>query len=403
MRSDFTTGVLNTFFIMASLLLTLLGANLVFAATGAGRSSSAWKEVKFETLVTFGDSYTDENRLGYFIEHNGSAPPVAWDQPIVRTKLISVLCLAPALFRYLWNIPGSLVDHKQGLVTASGGRSWARYASIYSNATLYNYAVAGAVCSNEVTPHNLAAINAPFPDIAGYEVPAFIADSKALTSSGAKFFTGQASSTVYAIWIGTNDLGNGAFLTDSQLPGKTVADYMDCVYSQIARLYANGGRNFILLNLAPLDLLPQYASPETGGLLTTLLFPDKASLNASEIHGRMQQTVSALNQAYAYRTPFESQIAKSYPDAKIANFDVNRLMTNIYNHPAQYLNGTAPLNVQGADHLCYPRGANCTLSTNPDSYMWFDPIHPSEQTSRVVAREFVKVMTGNSEYAQYWG
>jgi len=259
------------------------------------------------------------------------------------------------------------------------------------------------VCSNRVTPRYLAAIKAPFPDIAGYEVPAFIADSKALTSNGTKFFTGEASSTVYAIWIGTNDLGNGAFLTDSQVPGKTVADYMDCVYSQMAQLYSNGGRNFILMNLAPLHLLPQYVSPAAGGLLATQFFPEKASLNASEIHGRMQQTVSALNQIYAYRTPFESQIANLYPYAKIASFDVNSLMTNIYYHPAQYLNGTAPLNVQGVTHLCDTQGTNCTLSDSPDSYAWYDPIHPSEQTSRIVAREFVSVMSGESKYARYWG
>lgn len=354
---------------MTPWVLGILAAKSVFAAAD---SSLAWGEGKFKTLVAFGDSYTDETRLGYFIDHNGSAPPVAWDQPI-------------------------------GLATASGGRSWARYASIYSNTTLYNYAVSGAICSNKVTPRFFAAINADFPDVTGYEVPAFVADSKALSSNGTKFFTGEASSTVYAIWIGTNDVGNGAFLTDSQAPGKSVADYMDCVYSQVATLYANGGRNFILMNLAPLHLLPQYAAPETGGLSATQFFPDKLRFNASEIHGRMQETVSALNQVYAYRTPFELQIANLYPQAHIASFDMNSLMTEIYHHPERYLNGTAPLNVHGVNHLCDVQGNNCTLHESPDSYAWYDPLHPSEQTSRIIAREFVSVMSGQSKYVRYWG
>ncbi|KAH9868877.1 hypothetical protein J1614_007952 [Plenodomus biglobosus] len=352
--------------------LNLLVANLAFAVGVAGRPSHRWKEGKFKTLVTFGDSFTDENRLGYFINNNGSAPPVAWEQPV-------------------------------GLTTASGGRNWARYASIYSNATLYNYAVSGAVCSNEVTPRNFAAINAPFPDIAGYEVPAFISDSKALTSNGTKFFTGKASSTVYAIWIGTNDLGNDAFLTDSQVPGKTVSDYIDCVYDQVTRLYDNGARNFILMNLTPLDLIPQYASPEMNGLPATQFFANKPLFNASAIHGRMQQTVSALNQIYAYRTPFAALMSGDYHGAQFANFNVNKLMTDIYYNPAQYLNGTAPLVVQGVNRLCSPQGGNCTRSPSPDSFMWYDALHPSEQTGRVVAREFVKVMGGVSEYAEYWG
>jgi phospholipase/lecithinase/hemolysin len=254
-----------------------------------------------------------------------------------------------------------------------------------------------------LTPRFFSAINAPFPDVAGQEVPAFITDSKYRTPNGTKFFTGKPDSTVYAIWIGTNDLGNDAFLTDSEIPGKTVKDYMDCVYDQVARLYANGGRYFILLNLAPLDLLPQYQLPENGGLNATQFFPRKAGKNGTEIHGRMQQTVAALNEVYKYRTPYEVDVAETWDDIKIAQFDVNALMTDIYYNPARYLNGTAPLNVQGVVNACDVQGANCTKSSSPDSFVWFDPLHPSEQTSRVIAREFVSVMGGKSKYARYWG
>jgi hypothetical protein len=52
----------------------------------AGRSSG-FRDGKFKTLVTFGDSYTDENRLGYFGSHNGSAPPVAWDEGVVCQEI----------------------------------------------------------------------------------------------------------------------------------------------------------------------------------------------------------------------------------------------------------------------------------------------------------------------------
>jgi phospholipase/lecithinase/hemolysin len=259
------------------------------------------------------------------------------------------------------------------------------------------------VCSNKVSPRTLAAINAPFPDIAGYEVPAFVADSKYRRPNGTLFFSGKPKSTVYAIWIGTNDLGNDAFLTDSQIKGKTVKDYMDCVYDQVSRLYENGGRYFVLLNLAPLNLLPQYALPEDGGLAATQYFPDKLGKNATEINGRMHETVAALNEVYKYRTPYEVDVEKTYDDIKIANFDVNSLMTDIYYNPTKYLNGTAPANVQGVAHLCNLQGQNCTVPTSPDSYEWYDPLHPSEQTSRIVAREFSSVIGGKSKYATYWG
>jgi hypothetical protein len=34
--------------------------------------------------------------------------------------------------------------------------------------------------------------------------------------------------------------------------------------------------------------------------------------------------------------------------------------------------------------------------------MWYDELHPSEQTDRVIAREFVDVVKGKSKWATYW-
>ncbi|KAJ4400277.1 hypothetical protein N0V91_008842 [Didymella pomorum] len=356
---------------ISSTLVQLLAVAAAFAPVQAEHPDQAWEQCKIKTLVTFGDSYTDENRLGYIIQNNGSLPPVGWDQPV-------------------------------GLATASGGRSWARYASVYSSAKLYNYAVSGAVCSNNITPRQLSP-TITFPDIEGYELPAFIADSKYIVpSTGQPFFTGKQDSTAYAIWIGTNDLGNNAFITDSQRPNKTVADYMDCVYNTVDGLYKNGGRYFVLLNLAPLDLLPQYQLPSQGGLNATQFWPADGR-NMTDVHYRMQNTVAALNEVYEYRTPFAAIISKKYPGAHFANYNVNGLMTDIHSNPSRYLNGTAPLNVTGTAKQCPDTtGTNCTINASPDSFEWFDPLHPSEQTSRIVAREFVNVISGKGKWGTYW-
>ena len=77
-------------------------------------------------------------------------------------------------------------------------------------------------------------------------------------------------------------------------------------------------------------------------------------------------------------------------------------MTDIINHPAQYLNGTAPANVTGYSHQCSVAGTNCTASASPDSFVWYDPLHPSEQTDRIIARNFVDVVKGASKWATYW-
>ena len=47
-------------------------------------ASDAWFLERFSSLVTFGDSYTDENRLNYFFANKGAAPPPGTLLPEVR-------------------------------------------------------------------------------------------------------------------------------------------------------------------------------------------------------------------------------------------------------------------------------------------------------------------------------
>lgn len=74
----------------------------------------------------------------------------------------------------------------------------------------------------------------------------------------------------------------------------------------------------------------------------------------------------------------------------------------MYNNPSQYLNGTAPLSVTDTVNHCTVNGTNCVASSSPDSFLWYDPLHPSEQAERVFARTFIDVVKGNSKWATYW-
>lgn len=58
---------------------------------GAGCNAGAhstWELKSFKSLVVFGDSYSDDSRLGYFIENDGEAPPVGWVNPVVCLPLL---------------------------------------------------------------------------------------------------------------------------------------------------------------------------------------------------------------------------------------------------------------------------------------------------------------------------
>lgn len=130
---------------------------------------------------------------------------------------------------------------------------------------------------------------------------------------------------MYAIWIGTNDLGNNAFLTDSQVAGKTLTDYTNCVFEAFDKLYAFGGRYFVLINVAPLDLLPQYANSSESGVAVSRFWQDKPD-NLTEINLKVQEEVVTTNAIFRYQLPYESRVANRYPDANFALFDVNSLV-----------------------------------------------------------------------------
>lgn len=157
----------------------------LYAASAISATATAFHGgFSFDNLVTFGDSYTDDGRLVYYATHNGSGPPAGVLPP-------------------------------QSSVSASGGLAWGQYVQQDTGVAYFDYAVSGATCSNEIVSRYFSYINAPFPSVVDDELPSFVADVEVK----ALYENRTAENTVYALWIGTNDLGYGAFLTDSQAPG----------------------------------------------------------------------------------------------------------------------------------------------------------------------------------------
>jgi len=145
-----------------------------------------------------------------------------------------------------------------------------------------------------------------------------------------------------------------------------------------------------------------YGLPGKGGVGPNQYWPDKPTSNLTAIHTRMLEQVVTVNAIFQYRTPFAVEINRRYPGAHFALMDMYGLFYDIHDHPARYLNGTPPYNVTGFIHHCNTTGGDCTTLPNEDSFLWYDELHPSQQTERVVAKNFVDVVKGNSKWATYW-
>ena len=113
-------------------------------------------------------------------------------------------------------------------------------------------------------------------------------------------------------------------LADS-VSGTNLTTYVDCIYEQLHRVYDNGGRYFVLFNIAPLELAPEYAAPpnDVGNNQYWLGKPKNHTL----ISYRMMEQVVTINSIFNYRTPFEVVIERNWPGASFAVFDVNGLVS----------------------------------------------------------------------------
>lgn len=305
------------------------------AAKGCGLRS-------FDNLVTFGDSYTDEGRLGYFFGGNG-APPA-----------------------------GELLPPSNA--TASGGYVWPRIIAQNTGATSFNYAVSGATCSDDIVERYLEGIGRNFPSVKEYQVPAFEADTETELYGEV-----EADNTVYALWIGTNDLGgDGAMLTNRQVEGATLGDFIDCSFGVFDSVYAAGGRHFVLMNTAPLERSPLYQTPEEGGLVDSQFWGDKSEYDAELMKDKMRQYTTAVNGMWEYGVPFHLQLKARWPGASFTIFDIHSLFSDVLDNPTEYLD--EPADAEGYYRHCNVDGGDCVDSEEVmSSFFWFDELHPSER------------------------
>ncbi|KAJ7143673.1 carbohydrate esterase family 16 protein [Mycena epipterygia] len=270
------------------------------------------------------------------------------------------------------------------VATGDQGTAWPVYAAGYSKTALHPFARSGATCSNNITFR-------PFPPVFEDQLPLYFME----TGNGSLHL--PADETIYTLWIGTNDLGVDSLITGSN--NASVVDVSGCMVDWVRTLYASGARNFIMQNMIPLELTILYSANS---------YPNRfwaVERNASDWSVLMREMVLSGNKLTELML---QALAPSLPGSHIAIFDSHSLIQDMFNHPALYLNGTAPLNVTGCWNSCVaPFGGGdlvCTVQngTARDSYLWADELHPSEQADRIIAREIALTLEGKTSKWSTW-
>lgn len=320
-------------------LIVINRSSIILSAIAAAAISPC---LQFQNLVSFGDSLTDKGRLNH-IFLSRAPPPV-----------------------------GELLPPSNN--TASGGQSWPRFVVQKAGVKSLNYAIGGAVCSNAITPRFIEFFgDGPMPAVLENEIPTYLADLDYELYDGGR----TADNTVYSLWIGSNDLGVLGFLTDEQVPGKTLSDFVDCSWQVFDEVYKTGGRHFVLFTIFPYDQSPLYNLPSRGGLESPPSNPTKTETNTTLYYSKAQQYSTSVNTMLKYGAGFEAIIQSRWPGATLSVLDAHALMIDIIDSPNEYLE--APANTTGVYARCADQtGIDCELDNNsPESFVFYDDLHPS--------------------------
>jgi phospholipase/lecithinase/hemolysin len=280
----------------------------------------------------------------------------------------------------------------------TGARQWPRWVEEYANGTLYPFASAGAVCSNNYTDRG-----SMFQPLMDYQVPMMAAAaSRSGVSRGLP--SSLSADTIVTVWIGANDLGVLLTSPNFTVNGTyTVANTAQCAVESVKALYDIGARNFLFMNVATLERTILYGPNGT-------FYPN---FYLTHEHDGMQANLGIqllIAQHNMLTLQGLGQLSAMLDRAHIAYFDSYRLFFDIFRNPTGYLSGTPEL-VKPAASCVYPPNVdpmsmkpNCTLVPEEqlDSHFWYDELHFSEAVAKVIAKNVASVMAGKENPYTLW-
>jgi phospholipase/lecithinase/hemolysin len=130
----------------------------------------------------------------------------------------------------------------------------------------YNMAIAGSVVD-----HALVVTTCGCPGLTYQVGTSFLPHYSKVTNPNSPW---DSSTTLFAFWFGINDVNNSYLNNDTSVNDKIFAEYLTLV----EQVYAAGARNFLFLNVPPINLSP---SGQANNLsIQTLEADDIADFNA---------------------------------------------------------------------------------------------------------------------------
>jgi len=223
--------------------------------------------------------------------------------------------------------------------TAVGGVNWIDQATTVANHSLiltYNYAYGGAtINASLVTPYEPTVLSL------GDQVNQFLAQRN--VGSGSKIWT--SANSLFSFWIGINDIGNSYYESGNRSAFDDTL--LNNYFSLVEILYGEGARNFLFINVPPVDRSP-------------LMLAQSTSAQALE-----KSVIADFNTKLAQRA---ANLTATHANTATWVFDANAAFTKILNNPTAY------------------GFADATSYGNANSF-WGNNLHPASPAQVIIGNE----------------
>lgn len=252
--------------------------------------------------------------------------------------------------------------------TSSNGPNWVDYITTTYNKSFIetiNLAYGGATVDAALVEAYLPTVLSVKQQVQDEYLPTY--------ASSPSFFPWKTDDTLFAVFIGINDVGNSYAAKNASLQPIIFEEYAGLV----DQLYTSGARNFLFLNVPPVNRSP----------LTVAAGASSQALEAEAIaEWNARVYLLSKNLTHAHR------------DVTSFVFDTNSLFNRVLDYPCvspitcPYQN-TTDYCVAYENGTPTPTSFNATCGISVDKYFWLNSLHPTFRMQQLLASEIVKQLS----------
>jgi len=231
-------------------------------------------------------------------------------------------------------------------------RNWPLPLSDIHNMKLWNFAATGAVVDFNITYRE------------GYEID-FLKQyelfNEKMTKDKIFYNQWDSKNTLFALYLGSNDIHFINFINTNKTVFQVMDNIIDIIFNHAEKMYEKGARNFIFINVPPLN---------------------EAPINAKGKHSYYKDEIPYFNNAINKKTKI---LFKKYNDINIIVYNLN----NEY----MYI-------MENYKEFGFLFGKEAWLN-NPefkeDDYFWRNPTHISNKGNKLIAEDINDLLTSLNE------